>query len=84
MHPALTRTTSDTLMWLRWWQLDLLLLLFFMIIIIIMIGHDSGPLICIEYKTGPLLRLRRRRLDQLLLLFNTIRVIIQHQCQQRQ
>ena len=29
MHPALTRTTSDTLMWLRQRQLDLLLLLFF-------------------------------------------------------
>ena len=42
MHPALTRTTSDTLMWLRWRQLNLLVLLFFMIFIIVMVGHDSG------------------------------------------
>ena len=36
-------TTSGMLMWLRWWQLDLLLLLSFItFIIIIMIGHDSG------------------------------------------
>ena len=35
-------TTSGMLMWLRWWQLDLLLLLSFITFIIIMIGHDSG------------------------------------------
>ena len=42
LYPALTRTTYDTLMWLRQRQLDLLLLLFFITFIIVMIGHDSG------------------------------------------
>ena len=35
-------TASGMLMWLRWWQLDLLLLLFFITFINVMIGHDSG------------------------------------------
>ena len=42
VRPALTRTTSDTLMWFQWRQLDLLRRLFFMIFTIVMIGRDSG------------------------------------------